>query len=60
MAHALYEEDKFTGWADTNGDQVLWYEYSGDNLTAVTDTDGRRVEYSYQDDLLHTEIREIL
>jgi large repetitive protein len=54
MATAIYEDDRFTGWSDTDGNQVLWYEYSGNTLNAVSAIDGRRVEYGYQNGLLHT------
>ncbi|MCL7489395.1 MAG: RHS domain-containing protein [Desulfobulbaceae bacterium] len=46
-ARAIYENDRFTGWADANDNQLLWYEYSGDQLIAVSDASGRRVEYGW-------------
>jgi RHS repeat-associated protein len=49
-AKAIYENDRFTGWADADGNQLLWYEYSGDQLTAVSDASGRRVEYGWSGD----------
>ena len=38
--------------ADRGGSQVLWFEYSGDQIAAVSDAAGRRVEYGYTGGLL--------
>jgi len=44
----LYQDDKLTGAADRNDNQVLWYETDDDGLiTAVSDSDNRRVAYTY-------------
>ena len=39
------ESGRLIGVADRGGSQVLWFEYSGAQITAVTDAAGRRVEY---------------
>lgn len=51
-ATALYEDNRFVGWADSAGNQVLWYAYIDDRVSSVTDASGRTVEYRYQDGLL--------
>lgn len=59
----LYEEGEngnLIGIADRNDTQVIWFEYDGDGrISAVQDTDSRRVEYSYTDGLL-TSVTDIL
>ena len=43
----LYQDGKLSGVADRNDNQVLWYETDDDGLiTAVRDSDNRRVEYA--------------
>ncbi|MGB5422561.1 MAG: hypothetical protein WBN03_10405, partial [Desulfobacterales bacterium] len=46
------ESGRLIGVADRSGSQVLWFEYSGDQIAAVTDAAGRRVEYGYSGDSL--------
>ena len=41
------ESGRLIGVADRGGSQVLWFEYSGDQIAAVSDAAGRRVEYGY-------------
>ncbi len=49
-----------SGMADLNGTQVIWFEYDGaDNLIAVQDVNGRRVEYSYANNKL-TQVTDVL
>ncbi|MCP4229715.1 MAG: hypothetical protein GY771_06160, partial [bacterium] len=56
----LYEDGKLTGVADRNDNQVLWYEYNTDGLlSAVYDSDNRRVEYGYTDGRL-TKFKDVL
>ena len=43
------ESGRLIGVADRGGSQVLWFDYSGDQITAVTDAAGRRVAYGYTD-----------
>ena len=50
----IYEGDKVTGLLDRNGNQAIWFTYTGNNLTAASDAAGRTVRYTYQDDLLRT------
>jgi hypothetical protein len=40
------------GVADRSGSQVVWYEYTGGQISAVRDADNRRVEYYYTDNKL--------
>jgi YD repeat-containing protein len=54
------ENGRLIGVADRNDQQVLWYEYDGeDRLQAVHDLDNRRVEYSYTDGRL-TAVKDVL
>ncbi|MGA9535414.1 MAG: RHS repeat-associated core domain-containing protein [Desulfobacterales bacterium] len=46
------ESGKLIGVTDRGGSQVLWFEYSGNQITAVTDAVGRRVEYGFTGSLL--------
>ncbi|MCK4542700.1 MAG: RHS domain-containing protein [Spirochaetales bacterium] len=48
------DSGKLIGITDRNDNQVIWYEYDGDQLSAVYDSDNRRVEYTYTDNLLTT------
>ncbi len=41
------EGGQLIGVADRGGSQVLWFEYSGDQIAAVVDASGRRVAYGY-------------
>ena len=38
---------KRTGVKDRNDNQLIWFEWTGDLLTAVRDAAGRRAEYTY-------------
>lgn len=40
-------QGKRTGVLDHSGNQVLWYEYTGAQLTAIRDYANRRVQYQY-------------
>lgn len=40
-------EHRVTGLADTLGRQVLWLEYTNNQLSAIHDSTNRRVEYQY-------------
>ena len=59
----LYESGqngKLLGAADRNDNQVVWYEYNGDNkISAVRDCGNRRVEYTYTNGNL-TKIKDVL
>jgi len=48
------EDGKLIGIADRNDIQVIWYEYEGDRISAVHDTENRRVEYAYTNGRLTT------
>jgi RHS repeat-associated protein len=48
------ENGKLIGVADENDNQVIWYEYNGDQISAVRDADNRRVEYTYTNGRLTT------
>jgi RHS repeat-associated protein len=39
--------NRITGVLDHFDNQVLWYEYTGDYLTAIRDATGRRVQYEF-------------
>ena len=41
------DSGQLIGVADRGGSQVLWFDYSGDQIAAVSDAAGRRVEYGY-------------
>ena len=43
---------RITGLKDHLGNQVLWYEYTGDLLTTIRDYTSRRVEYRYTNNQL--------
>ena len=43
---------RITGLKDHLDHQVLWYEYTGDQLTAIRDYGNRRVEYHYTNNQL--------
>lgn len=45
---------KRTGVFDHHGNQVLWYEYTADQLTAIRDVTNRRVTYGYTGNNLTT------
>ena len=53
------ENGKLTGVADKNDNQVIWYEYDGDQISAVRDATGRRVEYTYTDNRI-TKVKDVL
>jgi RHS repeat-associated protein len=56
----LYEETgKCAGIADRDGNQVLWFEYSGDMLSAAYDSANRRVEYGYTEGRLQS-VKDVL
>ena len=48
----LKKEKHISGIA--GGSRVLLYEYTGDNITAVSDASGRRVDYTYENGRLKT------
>lgn len=54
----LYEPSgtskRISGLRDHNDQQVIWYEYTGDLLTAIRDYTNRRVEYQYTNGQLTT------
>ena len=54
-AMAIYEpggDGRLAGYADRNGNQVLWFSYNADGLiSAVYDSENRRVEYEYENGL---------
>ncbi|MCP3950599.1 MAG: hypothetical protein GY697_00020 [Desulfobacterales bacterium] len=54
IANLVYTGDQLTGYTDRNSDQVLWLEYDGDRISAVTDADNRRVSYGYTGERLTT------
>ncbi len=43
----IYENGEMAGIADRNDNQVLWYEYDGNQISAVSDIKNRRVAYGY-------------
>jgi RHS repeat-associated protein len=43
----IYENGWMVGIADRNDNQVLWYEYDGNQISAVSDIKNRRVVYGY-------------
>ncbi|PIV29754.1 MAG: hypothetical protein COS35_10455 [Zetaproteobacteria bacterium CG02_land_8_20_14_3_00_50_9] len=48
VAHSLYDPyGKLTGILDARGRQVLWYSYSGNNISSVHDAANRSVSYQY-------------
>ena len=62
LGKLLYEEGengKLIGIADRNDVQVIWYEHNGDLISAVRDTENRRVEYGYTGGLL-TSVTDLL
>jgi large repetitive protein len=54
IAMALYEDGRFTGWLDGDGNQLLWYSYQGDKISMIEDIEGRSVSYTYSGDNIHT------
>jgi RHS repeat-associated protein len=58
----LYEpgdNGKLVGVADKNDNQVIWYEYNGDQISAIRDATGRHVEYTFTSNLL-TKVKDVL
>ena len=53
-AIALYSGENCIGWTDPAGTRLFWFEYTGNTLTAVTDAANRRIEYTYENELLKT------
>jgi YD repeat-containing protein len=55
LLYAPGENGRLIGVADRNDNQVLWYQYDGDNrISAIRDADHRRVEYVYSGGKLST------
>lgn len=54
-----YEGERLSGVLDHFGSQVLWYEWSGGQVSAVRDSANRRVEYRYSGERL-TEVTDVL
>jgi RHS repeat-associated protein len=46
-AHMAYSSGKLVWITNRNHVPVLWYEYTGDALTAIRDGQNRRVDYAY-------------
>jgi YD repeat-containing protein len=44
------ENGRVIGISDNFDNQVLWYEYNGQNISSVRDAQGRTVYYTYQAD----------
>ncbi|MGE0086302.1 MAG: RHS repeat-associated core domain-containing protein [Desulfococcaceae bacterium] len=44
----IYDSGILTGLEDNSGKQVLWYEYLGNDVSAVKDANGRMVSYTYE------------
>ncbi len=54
IATVLYQDGHCSGWADRNGNQVIWYTFENGHPISASDAGGRTITYTYQGDLLHT------
>ncbi len=55
LTKIIYDANgKRTGISDGNDNQVIWYEWTGEQITAARDNTGRRVEYTYNGKLAKT------
>lgn len=58
---ALYDaEHRILGYADRDGNQVLWVEYQDDKISAVRDSANRRIEFTYDANGRLWKVRDVL